>query len=207
MRNAPLEPQLQPVALTDLRPTQITVGYLEVARKRHEWSVRTHEDRPGFLGRHMIPVVVGPKGRYWIVDHHHLVLALHEEGVEEVLVSVVAHLDHLKAPAFLTFMDNRNWLHPFDEHGHRRDYDAIPRHIGGLIDDPYRALAGALRRAGGYAKDETPYSEFLWADFLRSRIKRAKLKDRFDDCLAKALAIANSQEAQHLPGWAGISTD
>lgn len=207
MREDRLEPRLQSVALGDLRPTQITVGYLEVARKRHEWSVRARDERPGFLGRHMIPVVVGPKGRRWIIDHHHLALALHEEGVQNVLVSDIAHLDHLTPTAFLTFMDNRNWLHPFNNEGHRLGYGAIPRTIGKLLDDPYRSLAGALRRAGGYAKVETPYSEFLWADFLRGRIKRAKLKERFDDCVVKALGIANSEEARHLPGWAGITAD
>jgi hypothetical protein len=41
-----------------------------------------------------------------------------------------------------------------------------------LIDDPFRSLAGELRRAGGFAKDTTPFSEFLWADFLRRRVKR-----------------------------------
>ena len=38
-----------------------------------------------------------------------------------------------------------------------------------LVDDPFRSLAGELRRVGGYAKDTTPFSEFLWADFLRRR--------------------------------------
>ena len=37
--------------------------------------------------------------------------------------------------------------------------------VAELIDDPFRSLAGELRRAGGFAKDTTPFSEFLWADF------------------------------------------
>jgi len=41
-----------------------------------------------------------------------------------------------------------------------------------LADDPYRSVAGELRRQGGFAKDTTPFSEFLWADFLRRRIDR-----------------------------------
>jgi hypothetical protein len=207
MPNSHLEPSLHSVPIASLRPTQITVGYREVMRKRHEWSMRQADERPGFLGRHMIPVVVGPKERYWIIDHHHLARALHDEGVENVLVSVAARLDHLKPAAFLTFMDNRNWLHPFDGKGKRQHYDAIPSHIDQLSDDPYRSLSGALRRAGGYAKVDTPYSEFLWADFLRGSIKRAKLDNRFDDCVVEALAIANSRAAEHLPGWAGVSED
>ena len=69
-------------------------------------------------------------------------------------------------------MDNRNWIHPFDAEGRRRHYRDIPKTFAELVDDPYRSLAGELRRAGGFAKDTTLYSEFLWADFLRRRVKR-----------------------------------
>ncbi|MBF7013731.1 ParB-like protein [Novosphingobium resinovorum] len=197
------EPLLHSVALDALRPTQMTVGLAEVARKREEWSGRDDADRPDFLGRHMIPVVVGPKGRRWMVDHHHLARALHDEGVLHILVSVVADLSHLKADAFMTYMDNRNWLHPFDDTGHRQDYKAIPKHIGKLTDDPYRSLAGQLRRMGGYAKVDILYAEFLWASFLRDRIKASRLRDDFDGCVDKALVLARSAHAAHLPGWAG----
>ncbi|WP_340265688.1 ParB-like protein [Sphingobium mellinum] len=197
------EPLLHSVELAELRPTQMTVGLIEVARKRHEWSVRADRDRPDFLGRHMIPVVIGPKDRRWMVDHHHLARALHEEGVIHVLVSVVADLGHLSSTAFLTYMDNRNWLHPFDEKGRRQGYDALPKHIGKLADDPYRSLAGELRRAGGYAKVDILYAEFLWANFLRQRIRPARLRDGLDACLGTALNLARSREAAYLPGWAG----
>ena len=39
-----------------------------------------------------------------------------------------------------------------------------------LQNDPYRSLAGLVRMAGGYAKVEAPFSEFLWADFFRPRV-------------------------------------
>lgn len=199
------EPILHSVALADLRPTQMTVGLIEVARKRQEWSLRDDDERPDFLGRHMIPVVIGPKGRRWMVDHHHLARALHEEGVTRILVSVVADLGHLKSDAFLTYMDNRNWLHPFDDTGHRQGYKALPKHIGKLGDDPYRSLAGQLRRAGGYAKVDILYAEFLWANFLRGRIGAARLREDFDGSVRKALTLARSSDAAHLPGWAGVA--
>lgn len=200
---ATLQPLLHPVDLAELRPTQMTIGLAEVARKRREWAMREPEDKPDFLGRHMIPVVIGPKDRRWLIDHHHLARALHDEGVTQVLVSVVANLSHLKGEAFLTFMDNRNWLHPFDEEGRRRDYDAIPHHIAKLKDDPFRSLAGAVRRAGGYAKADTPYAEFLWADYLRRKIKRSKVTENIDGATMKALGLARAPDAAHLPGWAG----
>jgi hypothetical protein len=197
------EPQLDPVRIADLRPTQMTVGLREVERKRVAWRKRADVDGPGFLGSHMIPAVIGPGRHYYLIDQHHLVRALHEEGVNHVLVSVVAHLDHLSKPLFWTFMDNCNWLHPFDAQGKRHDHDRIPKKIGDLADDPYRSLAGELRRAGGYAKVETPYSEFLWADFLRHRISLKLVHRAFERALGKALDLAHHKDADYLPGWCG----
>jgi hypothetical protein len=197
------EPVLHPVRIDDLRPTQITVGYREVARKRRDWREMAGQDDGDFLGRHMIPVVCGPKDRLWIIDNHHLARALHEEGVRDVLVHIMADLSRLQDRLFTTFMDNRNWLHPFDADGRRRELKSIPKHVSKLADDPYRSLAGELRRAGGYAKDETPYSEFLWADFLRRHVKRDKVETHFETAVEQALEIARSAKASYLPGWAG----
>lgn len=201
-----IEPRLHPVAIIDLRPTQMTLGLREVALKRAAWRGRGDDAAAAYLGRHMIPVVIGPRGRPWLIDHHHLARALHDEGVADVLVSTVARLDHLPKAEFLVHMESRGWLHPFDAGGVRRDAADLPRHIGGLIDDPYRALAAAVLRAGGYAKSATPYAEFLWADFLRRRVKARRLA-RFDQAVARALALARSADAAHLPGWCGPHDD
>ena len=70
-----------------------------------------------------------------------------------------------------------------------------------MTDDPFRSLAGELRRLGGFAKDSTPFSEFLWADFLRRRIKSKAAEKDFKASLAHALELSRSQEAAYLPGW------
>jgi hypothetical protein len=197
------EPLLQPVKITALRPTQMTVGYREVERKRTDWRRRAEEDGSEFLGRHMIPAVLGPGEHHYIVDQHHLVRALHEEGVSHVLVTRIADLSKLDKAAFWHFMDKRNWLHPFDAKGERHPYDALPKKIGELPDDPYRSIAGELRRRGGCSKVETPYAEFLWADFLRSRISRKQIEDEFEQAVSKALHFAREELADYLPGWCG----
>ena len=124
------------------------------------------------LRKHVIPVVKGPKDRYFVIDHHHLCRALQAAGSDKVLVTVVLNLQRLDKDEFWVFMDNRGLVHPFDEKGKRQAYSDIPKSIEDMIDDPFRSLAGALRRKGGYAKDTTPFSEFLWADFLRRRLSR-----------------------------------
>lgn len=201
--NVTAEPLLHPVKLVDIRPTQMTVGMGEVLRKRASWRDGAERDKAEYLGRHMIPVVIGPKRRYHMIDHHHLARALYEEGTRHVLVLVKANLHHLSHSAFETYMDNRNWLHPYDAQGQRCAYSEMPKHIGKLADDPYRTLAGALREVGGYAKSDVPYAEFLWADFLRRKIARSMVKKALEEATAKALALARTMEASYLPGWAG----
>ena len=197
------EPVFKSTPLADLRPTQITVGMREVTAKRHHWR-KKHGDKAGeFLARHMIPVVLGPGEHPYVIDHHHLARALHEEGVKAVATIVIADLRKLEKDAFWVFLDNRAWMHPFDDKGRRRGYDDIPRALSGLSDDPFRSLAGELRRAGGFAKDTTPFSEFLWADFLRRRIDRKEVEQHFDRSLDKALQLARSHDADYLPGWCG----
>jgi hypothetical protein len=197
------EPMLHPVAIDDLRPTQITVGMREVEAKRREWRSKEGDKGAEFLGRHMIPVILGPKERYYVIDHHHLSLALHQEGVKQVLVTVVATLARLPPDSFWFVLDNHGWMHPFDDRGLRRGYADIPKSVKDLVDDPFRSLAGELRRAGGFAKDTTPFSEFLWADFLRRRIKRRAVEADFEAALRDALELAKGGDADYLPGWCG----
>ncbi len=197
------EPVLTTVAIGDLRPTQITVGMREVLAKRKRWRETGGKRDDKFLGRHMIPVVLGPKRRHYVVDHHHLARALHDEGVKDVAVTVISNLSALERDAFWTVMDNKSWTHPYDAAGRRRHYDDIPKSVTGLVDDPFRSLAGELRRAGGFAKDTTPFSEFLWAEFLRRRLKRTAIQRDFDHAVEQALALAKSPEANYLPGWCG----
>jgi hypothetical protein len=150
----------------------------------------------------MIPVILGLKHRHYIIDHHHLARALYDEGVKNVAVTVIADLSTLDRDSFWFVMDNRDWTHTFVD-GRRRPYSDLPKSVDKLIDDPFRSLAGELRRAGGFAKDTTPFSEFLWADFLRRRMKRKAVKANFEIAVKEALELAKSMDANYLPGWCG----
>jgi hypothetical protein len=198
-----MQPELKPTAIKNLLPTQMTVGLREVAKKRAAFAARAKADGPAFLGHHMVPAILGPKGKTYIIDNHHLVRALHEDGVEHVLVHIVADLSKLPKPLFWTFMENRNWLHPYNAAGERMPHSDIPKSIGKLADDPYRILAGEVREAGGCAKDTTPYAEFLWADFLRHHIDAKTVAKDFDAALKAAITLARSAAANYLPGWSG----
>ena len=202
------EPILRPIPILTLRPTQMTVGMREVKEKRKRWREHKSAKKRGeMLGTHMIPVVLGPDGNHYVVDHHHLARALHEEGVKDILVTVIGDLTMVEPDAFWGVMDDKRWVYPYDAKGERRRYKDIPKSITALKDDPFRSLAGELRRAGGFAKDTTPFSEFLWADFLRRKMSRKSVDADFAKAMEKALALAKSKDAIYLPGWCGPASD
>ena len=201
------EPRVHPVHILDLRPTQMTVGMREVKEKRKRFREQKAKKQSELLGKHMIPVVVGPDKRFYVVDHHHLARALHEEGIEDILVTVIGDLRMVERDAFWGVMDNKRWVYPYDTKGERRPFKDLPKSVSDLKDDPFRSLAGELRRAGGFAKDTTPFSEFLWADFLRRLLPRKTVEDNFAKAMEKALEFAKSKNAIYLPGWCGPASD
>jgi len=202
------EPRVHPVPILELRPTQMTVGMREVKEKRQRWREhKSKKKQEELLGRHMIPVVVGPDKRFYVVDHHHLARALHDEGIEDILVTVIGDLSMVGRDAFWGVMDNKRWVYPYDAKGERRTFKDLPKSVVELKDDPFRSLAGELRRAGGFAKDTTPFSEFLWADFLRRQMPRKTVEDHFAKAMEKALELAKSENAIYLPGWCGPASD
>jgi hypothetical protein len=198
------EPVLHPIPILSLRPTQMTVGMREVEEKRRRWRAQeSHKKRAESLGQRMIPVVRGPNQHHYVVDHHHLARALHDEGVKDVLVTVIADLSMVDRDAFWVVMDNRRWVYPYNSKGERCHFKDIPKSVADLKDDPFRSLAGELRRVGGFAKDTTPFSEFLWADFLRRRMSRKTVEADFEVAIEQGLGLAKSRDAIYLPGWCG----
>lgn len=192
------------VDITSLRPTQITVGLAEVAKKRSEWHDLGKKDRNKRLKQQWFPSVLGPKGRYYITDHHHLGLALLEEGIESAWVTVQRDYSWLDPDRFWRVMDFHQLTHPYDENGNRLEYSAIPKDITQLRNDPYRSLAGFVRVAGGYAKDSAPFTEFLWADFFRPQISVDLITQTPKQAVEQAVGLARGSEARYLPGWTGV---
>ena len=181
----------------------MTVGMFEVAFKAEEIRRLLPHGRKlrTLLARHAIPCVIGPRGQHFIIDHHHIGRALWNLGFETALIEPVADLSGLDRKAFWKALKEREWLHPVDASGVRHGPRELPAHLSALEDDPYRSLAGSVRSAGGFAKSETPFAEFLWADFFRPRIRRKQLLRSYDAAVATAFALARSPEAAALPGY------
>ena len=202
---------LEQVLVSDLRPTQMTVGMAEVGVKRSQWAQLKSKERDKLLLSHWFPAVKGPKGRFFIVDHHHLGQALVQEDVKSVWLMQLADFSTLELGMFWRVMEFHHWAHPYDEKGERREFSAIPKQLTQLKDDPYRSLAGEVRRAGGYAKDAEPYTEFLWADYFRPLFRKTDLRSNGgqglpETLVTEAVALARNPKAQFLPGWSGVSS-
>ncbi len=201
----PLHHHLIKAKLADLLPTQGAIGYLEVSQKRREWQLLSSSKRQALVAQHWFPSVLGPNQRYYILDHHHLGLALFEEGQKTVQLTVLKDLSWLDSETFWRTMEFHQWVHPYNEWGKRIGFHQLPTSVSALKDDPYRGLAGLARAAGAFAKDIAPFSEFLWADYFRRRITKRRITQSIDAALDLALELARHPEASYLPGWAGKS--
>lgn len=193
------------IAPSKLRPTQMTIGMAEVRAKRAQWAEPGKKKRKQLLATHWFPGVLGPKQKVFIVDHHHLGLALLEKEVKAVPVIIQRDFSWLEPKMFWRTMELNRRVHPNDERGVRVGYDAIPSTLNKLVDDPYRTLAASVRESGGYTKDAIHYAEFMWAEFFRRCMKlaRGKVEAR---TLQDALLLAHSHVAAFLPAWAGSLT-
>ncbi|MCO5398459.1 ParB-like protein [Ralstonia soli] len=185
----------------DLRPTQLTVGMIEVEDKKKHLMSLTQKEQQAFMQAHLIPAVLGPDGKLYITDHHHLGRAALEAGVATGYFEVEADLSAHHIDDFWKAMDKNCWVHPLDEHGVRHHYVAIPDKLKKLIDDPYRSLAGYVRNAGGYDKTPTAFAEFVWADFFRRAIPIEDLQADFHAAVQAALPVAHGRLASGLPGF------
>lgn len=195
------------VAIEDLRPTQMTVGMLEVAEKSAELDQEPKEKRHEYMSAHPVPVVRGPGGALYLIDHHHLVRALLDSDFHHAMCAIVADFSAAQPSEFWQKMEHQHWVYLHDAQGRPRDYAALPKTVAGLSDDPYRSLAGLLRKAGGYSKTTIPFAEFQWANFLRSRIEigSGSGKKALTEAVGAALVLAQSDAASKLPGFIAAS--
>ena len=197
--------KLHEVEIHRLRPTQITVGMIEVHDKRAKLeALKKHEQRD-FLQAHPIPAVWGPDGKLYITDHHHLGRAASEAGVDTGFFWIEGDFSQLPIAQFWPKMGAARWAHPIDQNGKRRSFEEIPDHLEKLRDDPYRSLAGYVRDAGGYDKTPTAFAEFLWADFFRPRVIIGPTRAEFEEAVKKGLVLATSIAAAALPGYKGAA--
>ncbi|WP_162244420.1 ParB-like protein [Burkholderia sp. Leaf177] len=187
--------------LQQIHPTQVTAGMLEIEEKRKHFASLSADELKHALKATPIPVVVGRNGTHFATDHHHLARALSDAQIEHAYAEIIADLSSIKGDAFWLEMATKGWVHPYDEFGLLHGVAAIPTHVSGLIDDPYRSLASFVRDAGGYTKTPEPFADFQWAAFFRTRIRLWTTTFEFNAAVQQAVHLAKSPDALVLPGF------
>lgn len=191
------------VAIAQLHPTQFAVGYREVEERGRNIAQKSPHKLKAYIEEHLPLVVVGPGGAPYLVDGHHLCLALCKFHVaDRVEARIEANWRDLSPTEFWKKMKEHDWVYLYDCQGRGPlDPEELPKQVTELADDPYRALAWEVRKRGGYAKNSATFSEFRWANYFRTRIPLGSGESGFEQAVEAALKISHAPEAQALPGF------
>jgi hypothetical protein len=194
---------MQTLKIVALRPTQITHGLREIRQKTAAYkSLSGHALRMA-IAEKPIPIVYGPGGAAFAIDHHHVATALRCADIQTVPFVLVEDLSSLTQSEFWLTLENHRWTYPYDVQGRRVSFTTMPKHIWDLADDEYRSLAASVRDAGGYEKTTVPLAEFRWADLFRNILPCPSSDAEFKSLVKKAVKLAKSAVAMGLPGFIG----
>ncbi len=197
------EESMKKANIETLRPTQMTHGEREVAKKADEYRSLEGHDLDMAIAEKPVPIVLGPAGKPYIIDHHHVAAALRRVNIPALPVVLAADLSSLELGEFWLAMENRRWAYPYDVRGQRRPFSEMPRHVWRLEDDVCRSLAAFAREAGAYEKTAVPLGDFRWADFFRAMLPLPKGDEEFEVVLGDAIDLAKSDAAIGMPGYLG----
>lgn len=189
------------VYISDLHPTQAAVGMLEVDYRKEKFSQMKDKEQKEYLQERVVPVVVGPNGQFYMVDHHHLIRALYELGHDWVYFKIEEDLSDLSKKDFWKRMIKLNFVRLKDEKGNVISVSDLPPHVSGMGDDPYRSLAWMVEKLGGYIKTSKLYFEYIWADYFRTKMTFKNSKKGLEDAIPEAMEWARHPDASHLPGY------
>jgi hypothetical protein len=194
---------LKTVNIKDLRPTQLTHGLREIREKTRLYRSLSGHALEMAIAEKPVPLVIGPDGSPFAIDHHHVATALWRAGIKSMPAVLIADLSLLPYQEFWLTMENRRWTYPYDVKGQRRTFEDLPDHVWDLADDECRSLAASVRDAGGYQKTAVPLEEFRWADLFRTYLPYPRTDEEFASIEGQALKLAKSGRAAGLPGYIG----
>jgi hypothetical protein len=195
--------ELKTVAIKDVHPTQFTHGLREIRRKTLSFQSLSGHDLAIAIAEKPIPLVLGPGGSPFAIDHHHVAAALRRTGIKTMPAVLVADFSSLSHQEFWLSMEDHRWTYPYNAKGERKSFGDMPDHVWETEDDEYRSLAASVRDAGGYEKTSVPLAEFRWADLFRSYLSYPNTDDDFVYIERQALKLAKSRVAAGLPGYVG----
>ena len=185
------------VHLNDLHPTKAVVGLIEVKVRISKMKDMSPRKLKAYLKDHIVPIVIGPQGVPYIIDHHHLSYALLSSRLgDDMFAEIKANWKGLTKAEFWREMKKRDWVYL-----NGLKPDDLPEKLIQLTDDPYRSLAFLVRESGGFKKVSTPFAEFKWAEYFRAHLRIHDDDKDLKKVLVRAMEIVHSDEAKSLPGY------
>lgn len=196
------------VAFSQLGPTQFSIGEYAMMDKVKKMRKKAQSMKlEKYLLKRAAPAFKAIDGRFYITDRHHTSRAAYElyKAGESPLSAYPLVVDEtlvaLDLEDFFRELKKRGLIYSYLR-GSRRPISTLPHTLDELEDDAYRSLSWMVREAGGYDKVKVPYLEFLWADYLRSKLfLSGGSQQELQSVLILALGHARSLEARHLPGF------
>ncbi|MBF0285350.1 MAG: ParB/Srx family N-terminal domain-containing protein [Magnetococcales bacterium] len=149
------------IKVEDLHPTQSAVG-LDAVQCKSEKLTAKYDKKPSKYEDYLadtdrfVPLVRGPKGKFYLTDHHHLSAGVWNANVpdkeKEVNAYLLADWSTLNDKDFWTLMqaNHDTWLK--NPAGKEITPDQLPDSIAKLVDDPMRTLSAWVRNSCGYVK-------------------------------------------------------
>lgn len=163
------------LAVEQVTPTQPSVGLQAVWERTEKIEKKYRKNKLAtYLKEKVAPVVIGPGQKYYILDRHHLSLALYLAKIphEQKLLHarVLANFSQMDQQQFWNELKKRNWVY-LKRRGVDINVSELPQKVTELRDDPYRSLARLAEKKGLFQKEDRPYIQFEWAQQLRDKIK------------------------------------
>ncbi len=194
--------ELPMIAIDELIPLQANVGFLEVERKNKKILNSNRREEKEYFEKQVVPVVRGPDGKLYIVDHHHFTRAAYDAGRTHVYYKVIQDYNFpepLTMPQFAKQLINDKRVYLKDV-GRPIKFGQLPKHIREVTDDIYRSLAGFSREEDAFKKINVPFVEFSWADFFRALIPEWIVRNHFNIALDLAVKLGHSEQSGSLAG-------
>lgn len=190
-----------------LHPTQMAVGWREVAAKIKLINGKSPEETVAYRKDKDVPVVIGPGGVPYMTDGHHTMRALIESKSADKLAygHILANWSGLAPTEFWARMQAKHWVYLKDADAKPVTVAALPADLLHLQLDPYRGLGWGLLKAGAYEEKKGVYfQEFLWGDRFRGKVTWNDQDDAdFARAVKEARALARTPAFADLPGYSG----
>lgn len=164
------------ISIDKVHPTQFALGMVSIKKKVNKIEKRFKKKQlHDKIIEKVIPVVIGPDQKYYILDGHHSSYALLKAEIphnKKVLhVSITKDCSTCSDNEFKRTMTQDGFSYLYCPEFIKREFYELPKTLSDLGDNPYRSLSWVLREKGCYNKVNVNYLEFIWAKILKTELE------------------------------------